>query len=85
MAKSVRTEVKIGSEVGPIEFFEIYAPNSDLHDCSELPNDEKLEFSSKMLCFKMEKIGEKVGLIEYSDMETACPGFSLLQILEQAI
>ena len=85
MAKSVRIAEKIGWEVSLIEFFEISAPNSDLQYCGELPNDENLDFSAKMLCFKMEKIRGKVGLIEFSDMETACSGFSLLKILKQAI
>ena len=56
MAKRVRIAEKIGGEVRLIEFFEIFAPNSDLHDCSELPNDKNLDFLAKMLCFKMEKI-----------------------------
>ena len=33
----------------------------------------------------MEKIGGKVGLIEFTDMDTACSGFSFLKILKQAI
>ena len=47
MAKSVRTEAKIGLEVGLIKFFHIQAPNSGLHDFSELSNDENLDFLSK--------------------------------------
>ena len=53
MAKSVRTEGKIGLEVSLIELFEICAPYSDWHDSSELPNDENLDFLAKMLCLKM--------------------------------
>ena len=76
---------KIGGKIGLFDFFDFLSPDSDLHDSSELPNDENLDFSAKMLCFKMEKIRGKVGLIEFSDMETACSGFSLLKILKQAI
>ena len=67
------------------DFFDFLSPDSDLHDSSELPNDENLDFLAKMLCLKMEKIWGKVGLIDFSDMETAFLGFSLLKILKEAI
>ena len=83
--KNVGIAEKIRGKVGLIDFFDIFSPDSDLHDSSELPNDENLDFSAKMLCLKMEKIWGKVGLIKFTDMDTACSGFSFLKILKQAI
>ena len=58
MAKNVRIEEKIGGEVGLIESFDISAPNSDLHDSRELPNDENLDFLAKKWCLNMERLRE---------------------------
>ena len=58
MAKNVRIEVKIGGDVGLIEFFDISAPNSELHDSRELQNDENLDFLAKKWCLNMERLRE---------------------------